>query len=342
MVRKSLLSKEQKEYIKNNIELIKYNKTSNSRNHAKNLEETFPKKTKPGVNWLNINGIKETEIITTILSKYKIHPLVIEDVLQKNERPKIEIFDNYIFILLKSLTFDERKLKLNHEQISIILTKDNIISIQERPGDLFTSIRKNIEENRSIIRKMGSDYLMYSMLDNIIDYYFNIIEKIGDSIEKLEEGLMNEPKSEMLNEIYRLKKEIMYLRKAVWPLREAISKIERTNSKLIHKQIKPYLRDVYEHTIQIIDTIETSRDLISGMLDLYLSSNSNKMNEVMKVLTVISTIFIPLTFITGVYGMNFNFMPELTWKFGYFLIWGIMVIIIIGMRYYFKKKDWWF
>jgi len=183
---------------------------------------------------------------------------------------------------------------------------------------------------------------MYSMLDNIIDYYFNIIEKIGDSIEKLEEGLMNEPKSEMLNEIYRLKKEIMYLRKAVWPLREAISKIERTNSKLIHKQIKPYLRDVYEHTIQIIDTIETSRDLISGMLDLYLSSNSNKMNEVMKVLTVISTIFIPLTFITGVYGMNFNFMPELTWKFGYFLIWGIMVIIIIGMRYYFKKKDWWF
>jgi magnesium transporter len=325
---------------KTRISIIDYDSNSVSEKKANRIEECFPFKDTPSITWLNIDGLYETELIDKIGKYYDIHPLVLEDIANTGQRPKIEIFDNYIFIVIKMLTFDERKFKITSEQVSLILGKNFVISFQEKPGDIFDPLRERIKKSKGRIRKMNSDYLTYTVLDIIIDYYFNILEYIGEKIEVFEEELMIEPKPENLNEIYKLKREVLFLRKSIWPLRELVNKLEKSESLLIHKKTAPYLRDLYDHTIQVIDTVETSRDLLSGMLDLYLSSVSNKMNEVMKVLTIFAAVFIPLTFLAGIYGMNFEFMPELGWRYSYFVILGVMVLIAIGLLSYFKKKRW--
>ena len=325
---------------KTTISILDYDQEKFDEKEAKKIEECFPFKDTPTVTWLNIDGLHDTEIIDKIGKHYDIHPLVLEDILNTGQRPKIEIFDDYIFIVIKMLTFDEKEFKITSEQVSIILGKNFVISFQEQPGDIFNPLRERIRKGKGRIRKMNSDYLTYALLDIVIDYYFNILEKVGEKIEDFEEDLMIEPKSDTLNEIYRLKREVLFLRKSVWPLREAVSKLERSESSLINKKTVPYLRDLYDHTIQVIDTVETSRDLLSGMLDLYLSSVSNKMNEVMKVLTIFAAIFIPLTFIAGIYGTNFEFIPELKWHFGYFAMWSVMIIIGGVMLFYFRRKKW--
>ena len=325
---------------KTKISILDYDQANFNEKEAKKIEECFPFKDTPTITWLNIDGLHDIEIIDKIGKHYDIHPLVLEDILNTGQRPKIEVFDDYIFIVIKMLTFDQKEFKITSEQVSIILGKNFVISFQEQPGDIFDPLRERIRKGKGRIRKMNSDYLTYALLDIVIDYYFSILENVGEKIENFEEELMSEPKSDTLNEIYKLKREVLFLRRSVWPLRESVNKLERSESSLIHKKTAPYLRDLYDHTIQVIDTVETSRDLLSGMLDLYLSSVSNKMNEVMKVLTIFAAIFIPLTFIAGVYGTNFEFIPELKWHYGYFAMWGVMIVAGVGLSIYFRKKKW--
>jgi magnesium transporter len=237
-------------------------------------------------------------------------------------------------------SYDGKTNEINAEQVSIILGHNFVISFQEREGDVFNPLRERIRGGKGRVRKRGADYLAYCLIDIIIDNYFIIFEQLGERIEGLYEDLITTPTPEAFHEIQKLKQEIIFLRKSIWPLRELISALERGESSLISDSTGIYFRDVYDHTIQVIDTMETFRDLISGMVDIYLSSVSNKMNEIMKVLTIIATIFIPLTFITGIYGMNFKYMPELEWRWGYFGVWIGMVVIISGMIIYFRKKRW--
>ena len=280
------------------------------------------------------------DTIEKIGQHYDLHPLVLEDILHTGQRPKFEDIEQYLFVVLMMLRFDKENKSVISEQVSLVLGKNFVISFQENVGDVFEQIRDRIRNSKGRIRKMGSDYLMYALLDAIVDGYFAILENMGETIETLEEELVDDPSKNTLQQIHHLKREMIFLRKSVWPLRELISSLERSESKLIQQSTEAYLRDVYDHTIQVIDTVESFRDMVASMLDLYLSSLSMRMNEVMKVLTIIATIFIPLTFIAGVYGMNFHNMPELSWKYGYPVTLLVMAIISIGMLYYFKRKNW--
>ncbi len=307
---------------------------------VKNIEECFPFKETSTVTWINISGIHETKIIEKMGKHFNLHPLIQEDIVNTGQRPKIEDFSDHIFIVLKMLSFDEENATIKAEQLSLIIGPNFVISFQESSGDIFEPIRDRIRNINSRHRKGGSDYLAYSIIDTVVDNYYTILEKVGEHIESIEDALVEDPKHETLQIIHRLKREMIIIRRSVWPLREVIGGLERTESKMITKKTAIYLRDVYDHTIQVIDTIETFRDILSGMLDLYLSGISNRMNEVMKVLTIIATIFIPLTFIVGIYGMNFRYMPELGWRYGYFAVWGIIAMVAIAMVLYFRKKHW--
>ncbi|MBU0635485.1 magnesium/cobalt transporter CorA [Candidatus Micrarchaeota archaeon] len=322
------------------IHIIDYSPDSLQEIDAQKIEETFPFKDKTTISWIDITGLHDKNIMEKIGENFDIHSLVLEDILNTEHRPKIEEFETRLFITLKMISFDEKKKKLLFEQVSLLLGPNFVISFQEKEGDVFDPLRERIRKEKSRTRAMGADYLGYALIDVIVDHYFLVLEKIGEKIEKLEEELMREPKQKTLKEIYAMKRELISLRKAVWPLREVISRIERTEHTIIKKKTGIYFRDLYDHIIQIIDTIETSREMVSGMVELYLSSLSNRMNEVMKTLTIIATIFIPLTFIAGVYGMNFKFMPELEWPLGYYTI-GIVMLIVAGtLVVYFKRKKW--
>ncbi len=290
--------------------------------------------------WLNIDGVHQPEIIEQVGQSFGLHPLVAEDIASTGQRPKMEDFDDYIFIVLRMLRFDGAEDETKTEQMSIILGRDFVISFQEREGDVFDNIRERLKNNKGRIRKLGTDYLAYSLIDSIVDNYFMVLEKLGETIEDIEDRLVTNPTSETLQTIHDLKREMIFLRKSVWPLREVINRLERSESPLINKSTFVYLRDIYDHTIQIMDAVETFRDMLSGMLDIYLSSVSNRMNEVMKVLTVIATIFIPLTFVAGIYGMNFRYMPELeqTWSYPAILI--LMLVVALLMVVYFRRRKW--
>jgi len=322
------------------IEIIHYNKSTEQREILADVSEIKNFITQPGVTWMNVNGLHETHFIESIGEQFKIHPLLLEDILNTDHRPKLEDFEKYLLIMIKMLTYDEARDLIQSEQISIILGAGYVITFQEQKGDIFDSIRLRIKTGKGRIRGMQADYLTYALLDSIVDGYFQILEKIGDQIEILETELLNHPRPEVLRRIHRLKREMILVRKAVWPLREVIGALDRDGSDLIQESSQIFLRDVYDHTIQIIDTVETFRDMLAGMLDTYLSVINNRMNEVMKVLTVITTLFIPLSFIAGIYGMNFKNMPELEWDFGYFAVLFVMLLVSIGMLFYFRKKDW--
>jgi len=323
------------------IRIIDYDESQLNEKEAKTIEECFPFKEKPTVTWINIDGLHQVDIIEKIGKHFEVHPLILEDIVNTGQRPKMEDFDSYIFMVLKMLYWDEEKNEVIAEQLSLILGSNFVISFQERVGDVFEPVRERIRSAKGRIRKMGADYLAYALIDAVVDRYFIILEKLGENIETMEEELVTHPTPETLQTIHTLKREMIFLRKSVWPLRELISGLERGESDLIQKSTHIFLRDVYDHTIQVIDTIETFRDMVSGMLDIYLSSISNKMNEVMKVLTIIATIFIPLTFVAGIYGMNFEFMPELKWHWVYpEAFWGTIAVIAGVMLFYFKRKRW--
>ena len=322
------------------INAMDYDEAHFQEKEIKAIEECFIFKDKPTVTWINVDGLHQVEILEKLGECYGLHPLVLEDILNTDQRPKMEDYGEYIYIVLKMFDYHDKSNEIESEQISLILGPNFVFSFQEREGDTFNPIRERIRNNKGRIRKMGADYLAYTLLDSIVDNYFIILEKLGEKIELLEEKLVTHPTSEILQVIHHLKKEMIFLRKAVWPLREVVSGLERGESSLIQESTKVYLRDVYDHTIQTIDTIETYRDMVSGMLDIYLSSVSNRLNAVMKVLTIIATIFMPLTFIAGIYGMNFKYMPELEWRWGYPAIWLIVVFIGVSMLIYFKRKKW--
>jgi len=330
----------EKKVNKAKIAIIDYDEAHFQEKEAKNVEECFPFKDKPTITWINIDGVHQVDIIEKIGKHFDLHPLVLEDIVNTGQRPKMEDFVDYIFIVLKMLYYDEKKKEINTEQVSLILGSNFVISFQESEGDVFDPIRERIRSDRGRIRKMGADYLAYALIDEAVDNYFMILEKLGERIEDIEDELVTNPTPETLHTIHNLKREMILLRKSVWPLREVISRLERWESSLIQKSTGIYLRDVYDHTIQVIDAIETFRDMLSGMLDIYLSSISNRMNEVMKVLTIIATIFIPLTLIAGIYGMNFKYMPELEQPWGYPVVFFIMFSVGIIMVIYFRKKKW--
>lgn len=325
---------------KTNITIINYDENTFQEIKANTVEDCFAFKNSSGITWIDVEGIHNIEIVQKLGECYGLHPLVLEDISNTDQRPKLEDYDGYLYIVLKMLIPGKEAI-IATEQISLILGEKFVISFQEGiKGDVFNPIRERLRNSKGRIRSLSADYLAYSLIDAIIDNYFIFIEQLGEKIENLEEELVTNPLSKTLHQIHVLKREMIFLRKAVWPLREVISLMEKEESPLIKDTTKIYLRDVYDHTIQVMDTIETSRDMLSGMLDIYLSSMSNRMNEIMKFLTIIGTIFMPLTFIVGLYGMNFEHMPELKWKWGYFAVLGIMSAIGIFMVIYFKKKKW--
>lgn len=322
------------------IRVIDYDASDFQEKEIKNIDECSPYKEKPTVTWINIDGIHDVDIIERIGKSYGLHALLLEDIVNTEQRPKIEDFENYLLLILKMLSFDEKDREMKIEQVSLVVGPNYVLCFQEKEGDVFDPLRDRIRRAKGRIRKMGADYLAYALLDAIVDGYFLILEKIGDKIEGLEENLISRPDTTTLRAIHYLKREMIFLRRSVWPLREVISGMSRKESTLIKESTEIFLRDVYDHTIQVIDTIETYRDMVSGMLDTYLSSISNRMNDVMKVLTIFAAIFIPLTFVAGIYGMNFSYMPELGWKWGYFSVLAVMATMVIFMLAYFRRKKW--
>lgn len=295
---------------------------------------------KSKVNWLNVDGIHQVDLIELIGKRFKVHTLTLEDILNAHHRPKAEFQENQLFFTLKMLGLNQQGKALVSEQVSFLLGENYLLSFQEQQGDLFEKVRDRIRLSQGRIRKKKTDYLFYALIDATVDNYYPIIERLSDDIEKLEQKILTNIEEETLLEIQELKKQFSILRKSIFPLREAISVIVRDESDIIDNENTRYLQDVYDHTIHIIETIESQRDLVAGLKDLYTSEQSNRMNNIMKVLTIIATIFIPLTFIAGVYGMNFKHMPELEWKYSYPVFWVMLIFIFIGMVIYFKRKKW--
>jgi len=322
------------------ISMMSYDPARLEEKELNYIEDSFAYRDTPPVSWINIDGLHEVEMIEKIGTHFGIHPLTQEDIVNTGQRPKVEDFEDYIYLVLKMLKFDETSGHIVSEQVSLILGPHYLISFQETQGDVFNSVRERIRKGRVHIRKSGPDYLAYALIDAVVDHYFLILEKMGERIEHFEEQLHVRPTPEILQAIYDLKREMIYFRKQVWPMREVLNTWQKAESALVQEANTVFIRDVYDHTIQVIDTIESFRDIISGMMDLYLSTVSNKMNEVMKVLTIMATIFIPLTFVAGIYGMNFKYMPELEWKWSYPVLWMVLIVIFVGMVFYFKHKKW--
>ena len=323
------------------IRVVAYNSEKLLEMELKNIEECIAFKDQPDTNlWINIDGLDRVDIIEKLGGYFNIHPLTLEDVLNTGQRPKTEDYGSYIYTVLKMILLDTGKDEIITDQVSIIIGPNYILSFQEREGDVFDPVRERFKNPASRLRKSGVDYLAYSLIDSVVDNYFLILEHFGDKIEYLEEDLIVQPRPDILKSIQKHKRDMIILRKSVWPLRELINGLQRIESDLIKVTTRIYLRDVYDHTIQVIDSVEDFRDILSSMVDIYLSSISYRMNDVMKVLTVIATIFIPLTFIAGVYGMNFEYMPELRWRWGYHAVMLGMTIIGVSMFAYFKKRRW--
>ncbi|MBI2193647.1 MAG: magnesium/cobalt transporter CorA [Planctomycetes bacterium] len=323
------------------VSLMDYDEKHFQEKTIDNVDECIPFKDKPSVTWINVDGVHEVDMLDRLGRAYGLHPLVLEDIANTDQRPKMDDLGDYIYLVAKMIYAKEKDDGLVTEQVSLVLGANYVLSFQEGiEGDVFNPIRERIRTDKGQIRKRGTDYLVYSLLDAVVDSYFAILERMGEKIESLEAELVSHPTPRTLHALQDLKKEMVFLRKSVWPLREVISGLERAQSPLIRPSTFVYLRDVYDHSIQVIDTLETFRDMLSGMLDIYLSSMSNRINSVMKVLTIIATIFMPLTFIAGVYGMNFKHMPELEWRRGYPLVMGLMALVGLSMLGYFKHKRW--
>jgi len=322
------------------IRIMDYDESRVEEKDLLSVEEAFPYKGRPTVTWISIEGIHEKDVIEKIGCHFNIHPLLLEDIMNTDQQPKMEDFGDYLFIVLKALSREDKDGEVRAEQVSLIVNRDVVISFQERESPLFDAVRERIRSGKGRHRRSTTDYLAYSLIDAVVDQYFVIMESMGESIETVEDRLVSDPRPATLRGIQTLRREMLVFRKSVWPLREVILHLERSESPLVHKTTEIFFRDVYEHTIQVMDTIETHRDMLSGMLDIYLSSVSNRLNEVMKVLTIIATIFMPLTFIAGVYGMNFEFLPEVKWRYGYAFVWAIMIAVAATMIHYFKKKKW--
>lgn len=294
----------------------------------------------PGMVWINMDGLHDSDCVVCMGEIFGLHPLVLEDIVHTGQRPKLDDLDDALFAVVKMLRYDEKRRAVVDEQVSFVLKPGLLLTFQEKAeGDVFGEVRKRLLAGGRLA-KAGPDYLMYALIDAVVDNYFVVLERMGEDIEEIEEKLLSAPTPAELETIHALKREALFLRKFVWPLREVLARLEKSGFDLVDESTIVYLRDLYDHTIQVMDTIETFRDMLSGMLDLYLSNVSLKLNETMKVLTIISTIFIPLSFLASLYGMNFKHMPELETEYGYYVVLGVMATTVAGMLYYFRKKGW--
>lgn len=323
------------------ITIFDYDASNVHEEHLAELRACAEHRGTPGVTWINVDGVHDTAIVQRLGEAYGIHPLVLEDIVNTDQRPKVEPGEGYVHAVVKMLSCRGEQHEIVAEQVSFVLGEGFLLTFQEEPQhDVFEPVRERIRKNQGSIRQRGADYLCYRLIDAIVDNYFVVMERIGERIETLEEEVVDDPTPKTLRGLHEIKRKLTNLRRSVWPLREAIGSLTHGESALVRSETLMYFRDIYDHTIQVIDTLETYRDLVADMLDLYLSSQSNRMNEIMKILTVITTIFIPLSFIAGIYGMNFHYMPELASRWGYPIALGSMLAIGLAMVAWFKRKGW--
>lgn len=335
----------EKEVRGSKISVIDYNEETYDEVDVTNIDDCFQfSSDKQSVKWINVDGLTDIKTFENIGMRLGIHPLVLEDIINTEQRPKIEDFSDYFYITMKMISAEDTDLdganEIYVEQLSIIVGANFVITFLEESSEYFDNIRDRIRLSSGKIRKMGADYLCYAIMDIVVDNYFLVLERMVEQLDLIEEKIDRNPKADSLWNIYNLRKEMIFLRKYIWPFRDVINMMIKTESELIKDGTKLYLKDIQDHMIQAIETIEIFREMLSEMLDIYLSINSNKMNEIMKLLTIISTIFIPLTFIAGVYGMNFEFMPELKMKMGYPAVLLLMFIVGAGFFAFFKRKKW--
>jgi magnesium transporter len=299
----------------------------------------FPMRDKPTVTWVNIDGLHDTRLIEEIGSHYGFHPLVLEDIVHVGQRPKLEEYDDYLYLVFYQLEWDEEEM-VTEEQVSLIVGKNYVFSFQERPGDDFETIRERLRVGKGKARQRGSDYLAYQLIDSTVDNYFTILDRVGHITEQVEIELLENPTHETMHRMQQIKRELLVVRRAIWPLRDVLAGLLRTESPLISESTAVYLRDVHDHAVQVVEAVESLRDVVGGMIELYLAQVGLKTNEVMKVLTMMASIFIPLTFIVGVYGMNFDYMPELRERWGYPIVWASMLAIAGGILFWFRRRGW--
>lgn len=323
------------------IILIDYSAATASRVKIQRPEDLHPHLDSESVSWVDVRGFGDEDILLRLGHIFKLHPLVLEDVVNVPQRPKVEDYDDQLVIIAQMVVPKPDRLGFWREQVSLVLGKTYLLTVQEEPEqDCFEPVRERIRFSKGSIRERHADYLAYALLDSIIDGFFPVLEDYGERIEDLENEVVVSPTSKTLDKIHQIRRDLLLLRRAIWPQREAINALIRDASPLISHDVQIYLRDCYDHTIQVLDMVETYRELASSLMDVYLSSVSNRMNEIMKVLTVISTLFIPITFVAGVYGMNFKYMPELEWRLGYPLVWFVMLSIVAGLVYFFWRRGW--
>lgn len=329
---------EQRDFIPN-LNLIEYSPDFFEQKPIKRISEVDVAG-RNHVHWLNVEGIHDTQLIEQIGEHFQLHPLILEDIVNTSQRPKLEEYDNCVFITLKSLVFNEKEKRVTPEQISIVLFNNLVITFQEQIGDTLSEVLERIKLSKFKIRSKGTDYLVYALIDLIVDKYYFSIEALGSQLELLEDEVFNNPSPVSLQKIQSVKHELLEVRRSVYPLREVINRFQKDDLDFINENNLKYFNDVYDHTIKIIDTIETYRELNAGLKDIYLSSISLKMNQIMQVLTIVGAIFIPITFLAGVYGMNFDYMPELHWKYSYPVFWLIILLIIGALITFFRRKKW--
>ncbi|PKA84116.1 magnesium transporter [Ulvibacter sp. MAR_2010_11] len=322
------------------LEIIDYSKEEFHKIETNNVEDGFKFKGSGHITWINVNGLNNVGEIIKLGNHFELHPLIQEDIVSTYQRPKIDEYNEYLFIVFKMLRYGENGEFIN-EHVSLVLGKDYVLTFQEADGDVFNEIRERIELPAGRIRNFGPDYLMFAILDAVVDNYFSVLEFLSVKIEELEDQLFEaRVENDITQDIQDLKKEILRIRRAIIPLREVINRLEKIESPLIEERTQTYIRDLYDHIIQVSESVDLYREMIWGLMDMYMTTISNKMNEVMKVLTIMASIFIPLTFMAGIYGMNFEHMPELHFRYGYYYLWGAMILVFIGMLYYFKRKKW--
>lgn len=314
--------------------------------HISDIEESRPYLDNKSKTWIKVCGLHDVEKLKRIWLYFDLHPLIQEDIVNTSQRPKAELYENNLFFVLRMMYYSEDDRSLVSEQVSIVLGENYVLSFQETDKPYFKPVVERLNISNTRLRKLGPDYLTYALVDTIVDHYFSVLENLGNRIEQLEEELLTEPNNDTLHQVHSLRREVIYFRKTVWPLRDTVNSTIRDESPFIDDSVKVFLRDVYDHMVQVIDNVENYRDILLGLHDMYMSHVSNKMNEIMKVLTIIATIFIPLTFIAGIYGMNFDpaaspyNMPELSWYWGYPAAMLVMIAITVVMVLYFKRKDW--
>jgi magnesium transporter len=322
------------------ISMIRYNPDTIDEKVLSPPYEFKPLRDFQGVSWLTMCGLHDVPALEAVGNHLELHPLVLEDILNTMHRPKLEEFDDYIFLVLKLLQFNREEMEVEVEQVSVVLAPGCTASFHEREGGVMETIFERLLKGRGRIRKMGPDYLFYALMDAVVDHYFLVLERLGEEIEKLEDQLLENPGRDIQQDLHFMKQELTVLRRMVFPLRDIVRELLKMESPLLNESSEAFFRDLYDHVIHIIETADIYRESLNGLRELYLSQVSSRMNEIMKVLTIIATIFIPLTFIAGVYGMNFDVMPETKWEYGYFAVWGVMIAVFVAMVLYFKRKKW--